>query len=183
MEADVSLHLHAKFQSCLLIFDVVCCSHNICLQPLPKVATRSPLCYERLLSTHVSNVPCVSNVLLVVGVVFGPCVDACSLGNFQVFANFMFMRLSRGFTFGDHRTSSDTSCTCSSVGLPHGGLVGVKDVIIKAWNGSFDTALSVDDASVKKAVVACCATFPSCVFRLFSWLREGFVCLCTLSFV
>ena len=45
---------------------------------LSEVATRSLLCYERLLSTRVSNVARisnvarVSNVLLLVGLVFGP---------------------------------------------------------------------------------------------------------------
>ena len=40
----------------------------------------------------------------------------------------MFMRLSSGFTFGDNCTSSDTSYSYSSVGLPRGVVVGFKDV-------------------------------------------------------
>ena len=56
--------------------------------------------------------------------------------------------------------------------------------IIKAWSGSLDTALIVDEASAKEAVVANCFLLVSAVltFRLCSWLKEGFH-LCTLSFV
>ena len=36
----------------------------------------------------------------------------------------MFLRLSGVFTFGDNCTSLDTSRSCSSVRLPHGGVVG-----------------------------------------------------------
>ena len=87
---------------------------------LSKVATRSLLCYERLLSTRVSNPARVflerAPVLLVgvvlgpallswVGVVFRPNVRRMEFGIFSI-----FRRLSSGLTSGDSCTSSDTSC-------------------------------------------------------------------------
>ena len=65
---NASLHLHAKFHKCQLKVVLYLPS------ALSQVTTRSLLCYERMLSTRVSNVARVSlsNVLRLVGVVFGP---------------------------------------------------------------------------------------------------------------
>ena len=64
---DVSLHLHAKFRKCHLKFDAVSAIS------LVQGNNTFSLCYERLLSTRVSNVAPLSltNVLRLVGVVFG----------------------------------------------------------------------------------------------------------------
>ena len=85
---------------------------------LSKVATRSLLCCERLLSTRVSNVTCISNVARVSlerapvgGRRFRPTFGRMEFGNFY-FCNFLiFVRRSSGLTFGDNCTSSDTSCS------------------------------------------------------------------------
>ena len=65
---NVSLHLHAKFQKYQLKVVLYLPS------ALSQVTTRSLVCNERLLSTRVSNVERAvpSNVLRLVGVVFGP---------------------------------------------------------------------------------------------------------------
>ena len=84
---------------------------------LSEVATRSLLCYERLLSTRVSNVARISNVAraslqraLVGGRRFRPSIlDGWNSG--ILFLQFLIcLRLSSGCTFGDNCTSSDTSC-------------------------------------------------------------------------
>ena len=79
------------------------------------------------------------------------------------FCNVLFMRVSNGRTFGDNRTSSDTSCSCFLCGSRSWWRCRFQGCDIKAWSGSLDTAFCVDEASVKEAVVACCALLPLCV--------------------
>ena len=99
VEANVCLHLHAKFKSCLLIFDAVA---QYLPSALSKVATHSLLCCERLLSTRVSIVARIWHV---------PVSRRCSgwwvslsaqvltwnWGIFLIAQFFFFVRLSSGF--------------------------------------------------------------------------------------
>ena len=99
---------------------------------LSKVATRSLLCCERLLSTRVSNVTCISNVArvhlerapvggrrfrpsvaVVSGCRFRPTYGRMEFGIFFILQFLIFVRRSSGLTFGDNCTSSDTSCSVS----------------------------------------------------------------------
>ena len=93
VEANVCLHLHAKFKSCLIIFDVFA-------QHLPsalsKVATHPLLCCERLLSTRVSIVARIWHVPVSRwcsgwwGVVVGPSFDVWNWVIFLICAIFLF---------------------------------------------------------------------------------------------
>ena len=62
--------------------------------------------------------------------------------------------------------SSDTSCSCSHVGLPHGGAVGFEDVSSRRGNR---------DTVVRGAVVAqfLFLVFAVLTVRFCSWFREG----------
>ena len=64
VEANVGLQRLAMFKSCVLKFDAVCTT-SICLSDLSKVTTRPLLCYERLLSTRISDVACILDVVRV----------------------------------------------------------------------------------------------------------------------
>ena len=92
------------------------------------------------------------------------------------------MQLSSGFTFGDNCTSSDTSCLVFLCGSPSWWRCRFQGCIINAWSGSLEKAFSVDEASVKEAVVACCALLLVSSILVRGSGRE-FVYLCTLSFV
>ena len=126
VEANVSLHLHAKFK---IVFGNLMLVAQYLPSALSEVATRSLLCYERLLSTRVSNVARISNVAraslqraLVGGRRFRPSVAVVSGRRVRpsildgwnsgiLFLQFLIcLRLSSGCTFGDNCTSSDTSC-------------------------------------------------------------------------
>ena len=104
---------------------------------LSKVATRSLLCYERLLSTRVSNVARVHLERAPVGWrSFRPSVAVVSGCRFRL----NFGRMEFGYSFFcnslflcncrvDSRLVTIAHIlSCSSVGLPHGGVVGFKDV-------------------------------------------------------
>ena len=133
---NVSLHPHVKFKSCLLKFDAVC---TVSLQPCRRLQhVVFFLCYERLLSTRISNFARVSLERAPVGVRrFRPSVAVGSVCCFRpnfgrvelVIFSIFFKRLSSGFMFGDntHPLAHPVLFLC---GFPRGGVVGFKDVRI-----------------------------------------------------
>ena len=99
---NVSSLLHAKYLKHHLKFDAVCAFSFV------QGYNTFSLCYERLLSTRVSNVSRVSlsNVLRLVGAVFGPALFSAQFWTYEIrnfyFCSFFFMQRSSGHTFGDN---------------------------------------------------------------------------------
>ena len=67
---------------------------------------------------------------------------------------FLPARVSNVALFWPVSFSAQVLVICSSAGLPHGGVCRFQGCNVKAWSGSLDTTFSVDEASVKEAVVA-----------------------------
>ena len=92
---------------------------------------------------------------------------------------FLPARVSSVALFWPVSFSAQVLVICSSAGLPHGGVCRFQGCNFKAWSGSLDAAFSVDEASVREAVVAhvsflCLQCF---TFRPCSCLMEGsYVC-------
>ena len=124
VEANVSLHLHAQFKSCPLLFYVACTLFafsfvKVCNTLFPKTRV---VVFDVLRTIVVYS--CLERAPV------GGCRCRPKFWRMQIYCcSFSFyLRQSSGFTFDDVCTSSDTSCSCSSVRLPHGGVVGFKDV-------------------------------------------------------
>ena len=150
---------------------------------LSKVATRSLLCYERLLSTRVSNVARVHleraldrwrsfrpSVAVVSGCRFRLNFGRMEFGN-SYFCNSLFFATVEWIHVW---RQLHTSCLVS----PWVSLTVALSVSRMYHQGAF----SVDEASVKEAVAARCALFPSCLFHPCSWLREGICSLVHIGF-
>ena len=130
-EANVQLHLRVKFRSCHLIYDVCTVAAVSFVKGCNTVSAIEN--YSRHALDGVSNVALswVSSLAQVLAYVFFSWCDG------RVDSRLV--------------TTSDTSSSCSSVSVPHGGVVGFKDV--SSWSASFGTAFGVE-ASAKEAVVA-----------------------------
>ena len=173
VEANVSLHLHATFRSCLLLFDAVCTVSTFSL--VKGCNTFSPVlrtivvysCLERC--PYLERCACLKRAP--VGgsrfrprvAVFGGCRFRHKFLTYEMLGNFQFC----SFLLFDCRVESHLETVAHllthPVPLPLRVLLTVALQVSRknstAWNGRLDAAFSVDEASVKEAAVACCVPF------------------------
>ena len=141
-EANASLQRQSTLSCKIdkLTFEISCCLHNICLQPCPRsryffgatnelLSTRLERCLvSRTMSVSVSRTcsrwwaSSSSQRCCREWVSFSARLWTYGIREFLFFASFLILCDCRV----DKCRSSDLSC--SSVGLPHGGVVGFKDV-------------------------------------------------------